>query len=202
MTVGLLAQVIINASGYGFKIQTRRFAPGTLVIYYSIDSSRGLTSWRIDYKLYESQVWKAAILITRTPYTLHFRFKAQRLIILTNTMGQAISYVATATRRLARAIRDNFKFYYAVPGALLALAPVLGPTILGAFGFTAIGPAAGSLAALWHASIGNVAAGSVFAWCQSAAMGGGAAGVFNVAGGVGAGLLGSAAVQARRERSA
>lgn len=44
--------------------------------------------------------------------------------------------------------------------------------ILGAAGFTAIGPAAGSAAAAWQSSIGVVQAGSVFAWCQSAAMGG------------------------------
>ncbi|KAM5436560.1 hypothetical protein MferCBS31731_005838 [Microsporum ferrugineum] len=115
-------------------------------------------------------------------------------------MGQAASYIATATRRLARAIRDNLKFCLAVPGALLTLTPVLGPMTLGAFGFTAIGPAAGSLAAMWHASIGNAAAGSVFAWCQSAAMGGGAASLFNAAGAVGAGILGSTAAQAMSGR--
>lgn len=112
-------------------------------------------------------------------------------------MGQVASYIATATRRLTRIIRDNLEFSLAVPGALLALTPVLGPTMLGAFGFTAIGPAAGSLAASWHGSIGNAAAGSVFAWCQSAAMGGGAASLFNAAGAVGAGILGSTAAQAR-----
>jgi hypothetical protein len=47
--------------------------------------------------------------------------------------------------------------------------PVLGPA-----GFAAVGPAAGSAAAAWQASIGVVHAGSLFAWCQSAAMGGAA----------------------------
>ena len=47
---------------------------------------------------------------------------------------------------------------------------------LGAIGFTAAGPAAGSAAAAWQGSMGAVKAGSLFSWCQSAAMGGGALG--------------------------
>ncbi|KAI5302629.1 hypothetical protein KEM56_000504 [Ascosphaera pollenicola] len=43
-------------------------------------------------------------------------------------------------------------------------------TVLGAVGFGAAGPVAGTVAAAWQASIGNVAAGSVFAACQSVAM--------------------------------
>ena len=46
--------------------------------------------------------------------------------------------------------------------------------ILGAIGFSPIGPVAGSIAAGWQASIGSVAAGSFFAFLQSAAMGGAA----------------------------
>jgi hypothetical protein len=37
-------------------------------------------------------------------------------------------------------------------------------------GFTAAGPAAGSIAAAWQASICNFAIGSIFAYLQSAAM--------------------------------
>lgn len=48
--------------------------------------------------------------------------------------------------------------------------------ILGAAGFAAAGPVAGSAAAAWQSSIGLVQAGSLFAWCQSAAMGGAAVG--------------------------
>lgn len=43
-------------------------------------------------------------------------------------------------------------------------------------GFTAAGPVAGSAAAAWQSSMGLVEAGSIFAWCQSAAMGGAAVG--------------------------
>ena len=46
--------------------------------------------------------------------------------------------------------------------------------VLGAAGFGALGPVVGSSAAVWQASIGAVEAGSLFAWCQSAAMGGAA----------------------------
>ena len=41
-------------------------------------------------------------------------------------------------------------------------------------GFTATGVAAGSIAAAWQSSIGNVAAGSLFAWMQSTAASGAA----------------------------
>ncbi|KAK6343471.1 hypothetical protein TWF730_011060 [Orbilia blumenaviensis] len=44
------------------------------------------------------------------------------------------------------------------------------PVVLGALGFGAAGPAAGSLAAAWQSSIGNVASGSLFALAQSIGM--------------------------------
>ncbi|KAF2753406.1 hypothetical protein EJ05DRAFT_541919 [Pseudovirgaria hyperparasitica] len=48
---------------------------------------------------------------------------------------------------------------------------IFGP-LLSLMGFTAVGPAAGSLAAAWQASLGTVAGGSLFAILQSAAMAG------------------------------
>ena len=69
------------------------------------------------------------------------------------------------------------------------------PTILGAIGFSAVGPVAGSIAAGWQASIGSVVAGSVFAFLQSAAMGGAAVGLFAGFGAVG-GLVAVAGVGA------
>ncbi|KDQ60063.1 hypothetical protein JAAARDRAFT_205106 [Jaapia argillacea MUCL 33604] len=54
----------------------------------------------------------------------------------------------------------------------LVLAPVIIHPVLGLIGFSAAGPVAGSLAALWQSSIGNVVAGSIFAMCQSIAAGG------------------------------
>lgn len=58
---------------------------------------------------------------------------------------------------------------------VVSVAPMifLGP-VLGAVGFGAAGPIAGTAAAAWQAGIGNVAGGSLFAMCQSAAMGGAA----------------------------
>jgi hypothetical protein len=53
-----------------------------------------------------------------------------------------------------------------------ALAPVLVPLILSGVGFSASGVVAGSWAAGVHASIGNVAGGSLFALAQSVAAGG------------------------------
>lgn len=58
----------------------------------------------------------------------------------------------------------------AIAGAVLA--PVVAPAALGVIGFGAAGPVAGSIAALIQSSIGNVAAGSLFAMAQSVAMGG------------------------------
>lgn len=59
------------------------------------------------------------------------------------------------------------------------------PAILGAIGFGAQGPIIGSMAAAWQASIGSVAAGSLFSFLQAAAMGGAAMGFFT-----GVGVLG------------
>jgi hypothetical protein len=61
-------------------------------------------------------------------------------------------------------------------GLVLTTAAFCVNPVLGAVGFTAAGPAAGSAAAAWQASMGAVQAGSLFAWCQSAAMGGAAVG--------------------------
>ncbi|KAK7540785.1 uncharacterized protein J3D65DRAFT_600890 [Phyllosticta citribraziliensis] len=60
-----------------------------------------------------------------------------------------------------------------VVGGVVFFAPALitGP-LLGLLGFTAVGPAAGSIAAAWQAFIGPVAARGFFATLQSAAMGG------------------------------
>lgn len=61
--------------------------------------------------------------------------------------------------------------------------------ILGAVGFGPLGPVAGSIATAWQASMGLVPAESLFAFLQSAAMGGPAMGFF-----VGIGALGGTLV--------
>lgn len=63
-----------------------------------------------------------------------------------------------------------------VLGLTVSTLSFLAVPVLGAVGFTAAGPVAGSAAAAWQSSIGAVQAGSLFAWCQSAAMGGAAVG--------------------------
>ena len=57
---------------------------------------------------------------------------------------------------------------------MASIASVVALPFLGALGFGAAGPIAGSVAAGWQSSLGLVQAGSLFAWCQSAAMGGAA----------------------------
>jgi hypothetical protein len=75
-----------------------------------------------------------------------------------------------------RYVQDNpVRFALHVAGAVIGVAAFAIVPILGAVGFGALGPVAGSAAAGWQASIGAVEAGSLFALCQSAAMGGAAA---------------------------
>lgn len=81
----------------------------------------------------------------------------------------------------------------AVSLGLFGAASLVNPA-LGIAGFSALGPAAGSAAAAWQSSVGIVQAGSLFAWCQSAAMGGAAAGTIVAAQGVAGGVAGFAAL--------
>jgi len=77
-------------------------------------------------------------------------------------------------------------------GTLLVATAV--PAILGIVGFSAVGPVAGTAAAAWQSSIGIVQAGSFFAWCQGAAMGGAAAGAIVATQGTAAAVAGIAAL--------
>ncbi len=75
-------------------------------------------------------------------------------------------------------VRNNpGEFALQVAGGMLATGALATPLALGAVGFGAAGPIAGTVAAGWQASIGAaVTAGSPFAICQSIAMGGAVAG--------------------------
>lgn len=63
---------------------------------------------------------------------------------------------------------------------------------LGALGFGSGGVKAGSLAALWHSSIGNVSAKSLFSILQSAGAGGTTSAGSKFAGGAAVGYVGKA----------
>ncbi|KAJ9652346.1 hypothetical protein H2198_008385 [Neophaeococcomyces mojaviensis] len=103
--------------------------------------------------------------------------------------------------RSGRYIKNHpVSFSLQVLGGIASIASIAVLPVLGAVGFAAAGPVAGTAAAGWQASIGLVQAGSLFAWCQSAAMGGaavggivatGAAGGAVAAGATAAGRLGS-----------
>ena len=60
--------------------------------------------------------------------------------------------------------------------------------VLGLAGFAASGPVAASAAAAWQSSIGIVQAGSLFSFCQSAAMGGAAVNGIIACGAAGGGV--------------
>jgi Interferon-induced 6-16 family len=88
-------------------------------------------------------------------------------------------------------------------GTTLFSLAVASPAILGAIGFGFFGPIAGTIAAGWQASMGSVAAGSLFAFLQSAAMGGAAMGFFvgiGAFGGVTAAGLGLASLNTTRPK--
>ncbi|TGO13323.1 hypothetical protein BPAE_0748g00010 [Botrytis paeoniae] len=85
-----------------------------------------------------------------------------------------------------------YRFGFQVLGGAVTIASVAAVPVLGAVGFSAAGPIAGSTAAAWQSSMGLVEAGSIFAWCQSAAMGGAAVGGIIGAGVGGAGILAGA----------
>ncbi|KAM3067051.1 hypothetical protein ACMFMG_011830 [Clarireedia jacksonii] len=84
------------------------------------------------------------------------------------------------------------RFGFQVLGGVVSAASLATVPLLGAVGFSAVGPVAGSAAAAWQSSIGVVEAGSIFAWCQSAAMGGAALGGIFGAGVGGAGVFAAA----------
>ena len=68
-------------------------------------------------------------------------------------------------------------------------ASVAAPLALGAFGFGAMGPVAGSMVTSFQSYYGFVQAGSLFSWCQSAAMGGAAVNGIYASGAVGGGMF-------------
>ncbi|KAI9465367.1 hypothetical protein BJY52DRAFT_683695 [Lactarius psammicola] len=86
---------------------------------------------------------------------------------------------------------------FGAAGAVLGvvLTPIMVPAILGLFGFSAIGPVAGTAAAAWQSGIGSVAAGSLFATAQGVAMGAAVPPVI-MAIGAGMGGAGGAAIAA------
>ena len=93
-----------------------------------------------------------------------------------------------------RYLHDNpVRFGLQVTGVVLSTAAVFAVPILGAVGFSSLGPGAGSAAAGWQASIGAAEAGSLFTLCQSAAMGGAAATAGLATTGVGGAALALAA---------
>ena len=81
-----------------------------------------------------------------------------------------------------------------VAGVTVSLLSFCAVPALGALGFAATGPVAGSAAGVWQASIGIVEAGSLFSWCQSLSMGGAALGSIQAAGVAGAATAALASV--------
>ena len=79
-----------------------------------------------------------------------------------------------------------------VVSGVVVTASAAAPLALGGLGFGAMGPVAGSVATSWQSSIGLVQAGSLFSWCQSAAMGGAAVNGIYASGAAGAGMFAAA----------
>ena len=100
--------------------------------------------------------------------------------------------ISLGERFRSYAFKNPVRCTFQGAGLLVGAAALGAPLLLGAAGFGAAGPIAGSLAAGWQSSLGAVQAGSFFAWCQSAAMGGSAVGGIWAAGAAGAGMAGLA----------
>ena len=99
------------------------------------------------------------------------------------------SKVSIGSRFRAYAKAHPFLLASQIASGICVTASLVALPVIGAAGFGAAGPVLGSAATAWQSSIGVVQAGSIFAWCQSAAMGGAAVnGIIAVgaAGGVGA----------------
>ncbi|KAL2372399.1 hypothetical protein BDBG_07561 [Blastomyces gilchristii SLH14081] len=110
-------------------------------------------------------------------------------ITLSSIMGENIpttSIGGEILRVSRRYLQENP--YQLAAGTVLIAASVIATPALGAIGFTSIGPAAGTVATAWQSGIGSVEAGSIFAMCQSAAMGGVVAKAVTAVGAAGAGV--------------
>ncbi len=116
---------------------------------------------------------------------------AQLFYVLDRLRNQ-LSYVLDRLRNFATSVTSYAHEHpWETAFALLSILSILVvPVILPAIGFSALGPVAQSIAAAWQSSLGIVAAATPFAFLQSAAMGGAAAGVFYGAGVAGLAVLG------------
>jgi Interferon-induced 6-16 family len=116
------------------------------------------------------------------------RFRSHRLYLTAavNPPRSTFARIGVGAKSYVKA--HPYLFALQVGGALCCTAAAVTPALLGAVGFGALGPIAGSAAAGWQASMGIVEAGSIFAWCQSAAIGGAAASTVFATGAAGAGV--------------
>ncbi|KAI9778678.1 MAG: hypothetical protein M1816_003927 [Peltula sp. TS41687] len=110
----------------------------------------------------------------------------QFLTAAVNPPRSSFSRVTAAAGSYIRA--HPYLFALQATGILVSTASMVALPVLGAVGFSAVGPVAGSVAAGWQASLGVVEAGSLFAWCQSVAMGGVAVNAIVAAGAAGGGV--------------
>ena len=108
---------------------------------------------------------------------------------LTAAVNPPRSVFHRITTGLSSYIRAHpYLFAFQLTGALFSTAAAVTLPVLGAAGFSALGPVTGSAAAAWQASLGIVEAGSLFTWCQSAAMGGAAVNAIIATGAAGGGV--------------
>ena len=98
------------------------------------------------------------------------------------------SQVPKGNRFRAYARAHPFLLASQIAGGVAMTASIAALPVLGLAGFAATGPVVGSAAAAWQSSIGLVQAGSFFAWCQSAAMGGAAVNGIIASGAAGGGI--------------
>ncbi|KAH3917584.1 hypothetical protein HBI56_109780 [Parastagonospora nodorum] len=115
----------------------------------------------------------------RNPFQVAFQAVLNKVQLLASRAHDAVANAVSQLRKLgvievAKEVGTWMKAHPAETAAIIVFIAVLAstPAILGAMGFTTAGIAAASTAAGIQSGIGSVAAGSVFAICQSAMMGG------------------------------
>lgn len=102
-------------------------------------------------------------------------------------MGQIATFIASEVEIAIKFVSRHYGNLMYVSGALFT--PFVASLTSDAFGFSVIGPIAGSLATTWQASLGSVAAGIFAATLQSTAMDGGVTVALNAARAAGAFLF-------------
>lgn len=130
-----------------------------------------LSCWSVEFvrELYTIlSKWQFTLLYLSLPQTL--RFKSNYLITVTDCCGAEGKFKCFNHTASIYISAHLFHFRFQCAGTAVRIAAAVAVLVLEAAGFKALSSVVSSSAAVWQASIEAVKAGSLFAWCQSAAI--------------------------------